>query len=57
MRKDRLRAIVLSGKSAYALKEPDYSKVNFAIYCMSLEDKERGLARFWPVIKLNRGEK
>jgi hypothetical protein len=50
-----LREIVHSGKSSYTLTEPDYSKVKFAIFCICLDDKEQGMARFWPLIKLKKG--
>lgn len=47
-----LMEIVHSGKSSHTLAEPDYSKVMFAIDCLIAEDSERGLKRFWPIIKL-----
>ncbi len=51
MTNEELREIVYSGKASYTLSEPDYSKVKFTMQCMSLEDKERGKLRFWPIIK------
>jgi hypothetical protein len=56
MTNDELREIVHSGRASYTLPEPDYSKANFAIYCGQLQDQERGVARFWPIIKVKYGK-
>ncbi len=51
MTDEELLEIVNSTKEAYTLTEPDYSKVMFALYCLGEDLRERGLARFCPIIK------
>lgn len=55
MTDDELEQIVHAGKSAFDLTEPDFSKAKFAILCMMNQDRENGMARFWPII--NRKER
>ncbi len=51
MTDDELLEIVNSTRSSFILPEPDYSKVMFALYCLGEDLRERGLGRFWPIIK------